>query len=86
MGRIDRRWRAGADHPDVFLLEMQQAIEFLETVSTPGTPCPSRKHPGLKRILLEKSKCHVYFEVNAEHALIEVLTIWDGRRDRPPRL
>ena len=84
--RIDGRWRASADHPDVFLLEMQEAVKFLETVTSPGTPCPTSKHPGLKRILLAKSKCHVYFETNQSKELLDVLTVWDGRRERPPTL
>lgn len=86
MERIDGRWRAKADHPDLFLLEIQDAVEFLETVSTPGTPCPTRKRPYLKRILLEKTKCHVYFEIHQRRAVIDVLTVWDGRRERPPKL
>jgi hypothetical protein len=84
--RIDARWRASADHPAVFLGEMAQAVEFLETVSTPGTPCPTKKHPGLKRILLEKSKCHLYFEINERKALVDVIEVWDGRREQPARL
>ena len=84
--RIDARWRATADHPAVFLGEMEQVVEFLETVSTPGTPCPTKKHPGLKRILLEKSKCHVYFEISEGKALVDVIAVWDGRRERPPKL
>jgi hypothetical protein len=84
--RIDARWLAGADHPHVFLTEMEQVVEHLETVSAPGTPCPTKKRPQLKRILLEKSKCHVYFEINKRKDLINVVTVWDGRRERAPKL
>jgi hypothetical protein len=84
--RIDGRWRESANHPDVFLLEMQEAVEFLETVRTPGTPFPTGKHPALRRILLEKSKCHLYFEINQRQGRVDVLTVWDGRRERPPKL
>jgi plasmid stabilization system protein ParE len=83
---IDARWREGADHPQTFLNEMLAAVEFLETVSTPGTPCPTQRRPLLKRLLLEKSKCHVYFEINERKRLLEVLTVWDGRRGRSPKL
>jgi hypothetical protein len=69
-----------------FLDEMEEAVEFLETVSTPGTPCPTKQHPGLKRILLEKSRCHVYFELNDREAQLDVIAVWDGRRERPPKL
>ncbi len=86
VGRIDTRWRVGADHPDVFLVEVEQAVEFLETVSTPGTPCPTKKRPQLKRILLEKSKCHVYFVIDEKRELLTVVDVWNGQRGRPPKL
>jgi hypothetical protein len=66
--------------------EMEEMVSFLETVISPGTPCPTNKHPGLKRILLEKSKCHVYFEIDERDAVIDVIAVWDGRRERPPKL
>jgi len=84
--RIDTRWRASADHPDVFLVEVEGAVEFLETVSTPGTPCPTKKRPHLKRILLEKSKCHVYFVVDEKRELLTIVDVWNGQRGRPPKL
>ncbi|HTA91960.1 MAG TPA: hypothetical protein VK745_20410 [Polyangiaceae bacterium] len=36
-------------------------VEPLDTVSNPGTPCPTNRRPQLKRMLLEETKCHVYF-------------------------
>jgi len=84
--RIDARWRKQADHPDTFLRELLSAIDFLETVDSPGTPCPTARRPALKRVLLEKSKCHVYFEANEAANTLAVLTIWDGRRERAPKL
>jgi len=65
---------------------MRAAVEFLEAVGMPGTPCPTVRRPKLKRLLLEKSKCHVYFEINRAQDVLEVLTVWDGRRERPSRL
>jgi hypothetical protein len=40
---------------------MGEVVEHLETVSNPGTPCPTNRRPQLKRMLLEKTKCHLYF-------------------------
>jgi hypothetical protein len=57
--RIDARWRKHADQRELFRAEMDEVIEHLETVSSPGTPCPTSRRPHLKRILLEKTKCHV---------------------------
>ena len=84
--RINTRWRSSADHPHVFLVEVEQAVEFLETVSSPGTPCPTKKRPHLMRILLEKSKCHVYFVVDEKRELLTIVNVWNGQRGRAPKL
>jgi hypothetical protein len=65
---------------------MDAAIEHLESVNSPGTPCGTLKRPNLKRVLLEKTKCHVYFVVNERKQWIEVVQVWDGRREHPPAL
>ena len=84
--RIDARWRRHADYPNIFIDEMVAAVEHLETVAHPGTPCHSRMRPGLRRMVLEKTKCHLYFAVNERKHQIELLQVWDGRRERPPKL
>lgn len=86
VSRIDDRWRKRGDHPGTFLRELLAAIDYLGSVEFPGVPCPTEKRPTLKRLLLEKSKCHVYFEANERDQVLEVLTVWDGRRERPPSL
>jgi hypothetical protein len=45
--RIDTRWRKHADHPELFFEEMLETVEHLETVSNPGTPCPTNRRPQL---------------------------------------
>ena len=72
--------------PQRRFFELLAGIDHLESMSNPGVPCPTERRPTLKRLLLEKSKCHVYFEPNEREGLLEVLTVWDGRRERPPRL
>jgi hypothetical protein len=84
--RIDARWRKRADPPELFFEEMPEVVEHLETVSNPGTPCPTNRRPQLKRILMEKTKCHLYFVSDERKQRIDVLHVWDGRRERLPAL
>jgi plasmid stabilization system protein ParE len=84
--RIDIRWREHADDGNVFARELLEAIELLETTRGPGSPFPTERHPALKRVSLLKSRCHVYFEINDKQQRIEILHIWDGRRERAPKL
>lgn len=84
--RIAARWAKHADHPGVFSHEFLEAIELLETTRGPGAPFPTPRYPKLKRLLLRKSRCHLYFEIDEPAQLIRILHVWDGRRERPPKL
>ena len=35
---------------------------------------------------MEKSKCHIYFEVDDKRDLINVITAWNGQRGEEPKL
>ena len=84
--RIDARWRKRGDDPKLYAIELLAAIEHLETVTDPGTPWPTERRPRLRRVLLPKSSCHLYFEIDPARQGVKLLTIWDGRRERPPKL
>jgi hypothetical protein len=84
--RIDARWREHADDAGIFAREFLEAIELLESSRVPGSPHPTVKHPALKRVLLTKSRCHLYFEIDDVNQTIQILHVWDGRRARPPQL
>jgi len=84
--RIAARWRRHARDPDVFSRELLEAIDLLETTRSPGSPFPTARRPHLKRLLLRKSRCHIYFELDEPRQMIRILHIWDGRRARPPKL
>ena len=43
-------------------------------------------HPSLKRLLLRKSRCQIYFEVDETTQTIRILHVWDARRERAPTL
>jgi hypothetical protein len=84
--RIDDRWRERADDPSIFAREFLEAIEQLETTQGVGQSFPMSRRPSLKRVLLPKSRCHIYFEIDDANQRIQILQIWDGRRERAPKL
>ena len=84
--RIDERWRENADDPGIFARELLEATDLLESSRGPGAPFPTAKHPSLRRLLLRKSRCHIYFEIDDAKQTIQILHIWDGRRDRAPKI
>lgn len=84
--RIDARWRKHADDPGVFTREFLDSVELLETSNVPAAPYPTAKRPALRRLLLRKSQCHLYFEIDQASQTIQILHVWDGRRERGPKL
>ncbi len=84
--RINARWRNHADYTDTFAQELLEAIDFLGSVDTPGSPFPTEKRPGLKRLLMPKSRCHIYFEIDKQKQMVCILHVWDGRREAAPKL
>jgi hypothetical protein len=84
--RINTRWSSHGDHPRVFAQELLDSLRHLRDVQRGGTPKPTARRPKLMRLLMEKSKCHIYFEVDEKRDLINVITVWNGQRGEEPKL
>ena len=82
----DRWWRENRDAKELFLTEFQDVLRQLS--STPGVGQRYRRSPGklIQRVLMPKVRCHVYYFHDHERELIEIHSIWGGRRKRGPRL
>lgn len=84
--RINARWGEHGEDPSLYAREFLDAVKHLETVGHPGTPCGTVKRPHLRRLLLEKSKCHLYFVVDQKSEVLTIVDVWNGQRGRPPKL
>ena len=84
--KIDKRWRQEADYPNLFAQELHAKLMELAEIPQLGSLWPTDKRPHLKRLLLEKTQYHVYFEVNERKEEIRILTVWGARRGRTPKL
>ncbi len=45
----------------------------LRDVAHAGTQRSTARRPKLKRLLMEKSKCHIYFEVDEQREVLSVV-------------
>jgi plasmid stabilization system protein ParE len=84
--RINAHWHAHADDPTLFASELDEVADRLETAPGIGRTHPAKSRPALRRLLLPKSKCHVYYEVDEARQTVTIVELWDGRRGRPPKL
>lgn len=85
MQRIDASWRKHASSSDVFLEELQEIIELIETTEVLGRAYEAKTKRRVHRLLMEKSEYHLYL-VRKSEELVVVVSIWSARRRRGPRL
>lgn len=84
--RISKRWSKHGDNPRLFAQELLNSLRHLRDVPNAGTPKGSETRPKLRRFLMEKSKCHLYFEIDEKRDLLKVISVWSGQREQEPKL
>jgi hypothetical protein len=85
MQRIDSSWRKLASSPEVFLNELEETIELIETTGVLGPVYEVKAKRRVHRLLMEKSEYHVYL-VRKSEELVVIISIWSARRKRGPKL
>lgn len=83
--RINASWRKQADVPELFLDELLETVELIETTGVLGTPYNVETKHRVTRLRLEKSDYHLYL-VRKSDELVVVVSIWSARRRRGPKL
>jgi plasmid stabilization system protein ParE len=72
------------DVPDLFEAELRSALHSIVTTPAVGTQYPGRFAVVVRRVLMPKTRNHVYFTVSDDEVVI--LSVWGARRARGPRL
>jgi plasmid stabilization system protein ParE len=71
---------------DLFARELAETVLILGDFPTLGTRYQARSGRELRRLLLPKTKNHVYFEVHPEQQLVTIHAVWGAPRGRGPNL
>ena len=83
--RIDDWWRVDRrSSPDLFWQELNAAIDTLRTFPEAGIEYKTRRGNTVRRLLLERSKYRVYYELRDQDVFI--LLVWGATRERGPKL
>ena len=82
----DEWWRENRDAKELFTDEFEQTLERL--AANPGVGQTYRATRGklIQRVLMKKTRCHVYYFHDRENDVVEIHTIWGARKERGPRL
>jgi toxin ParE1/3/4 len=82
---IDAWWRHNRPaSPNLFLSELESMLGAAALMPTLGAAVRGDRAPGLRRVLLRRTKYHVYYRVRGE--VLEVLAVWHAAREAGPRL
>jgi plasmid stabilization system protein ParE len=83
VARIDAWWRANRRAaPDLFTSELEKATLALE--DNPALGLHYEPRPGVRRMLLRRTRYHIYFVEEGERVL--VVAVWSAYRGRGPSL
>jgi plasmid stabilization system protein ParE len=72
--------------PSLFAREFRDALEHIRQNPGLGTSWPTEKRPDLRRVLMPRTRHHVYFRVDVPKQVVQVLAVWGTPRGRGPRL
>jgi plasmid stabilization system protein ParE len=82
---IDTWWRANRPAaPDLFVLELRATLSIAVAAPTLGAPARDVALRGVRRLLLKRSRYHVYYRVAGQ--ALQVLAVWHAVRGTGPGL
>ena len=85
---VSRWWAENRrDSPTLFTEELAAVFEgLLETSPLSGAPFPASRPRDVRRVLLGRSRYHVYYTVDQDAGRVIVRAVWHAARGRGPRL
>lgn len=78
-------WRKNRDHKRLFTEELRAARKVLKDGPKHQIYAYIDGEP-VRRLLLEKTRCHVYYVVLESEKLVRIVAIWGGPREHGPNL
>lgn len=82
----DEWWRDNRDAKELFIDEFARTLERLSSTPEIGQSYRRARGKLIQRVLMKKTRCHVYYFHDRENDLVEVHSVWGARRERGPRL
>jgi plasmid stabilization system protein ParE len=84
---INAWWRANRPAaPTLFLDEFEKALDLLAAAPDIGPRFHRARVPGVRRFLLRRSKCYVYYVHDSQRSAVHILALWSTWRGSGPSL
>jgi hypothetical protein len=82
----DRWWREHRDARELFVTEFEETLRQIAAAPNVGQRYRRARGKLIQRVLMKKTRCHVYYLHDLERDVVEVHSIWGARRRRGPAL
>jgi len=80
-------WRENRpESPNLLAVEMRGAVGALREAPGIGASHPRRGFPGLRKVVLPRSRRAIFYEVDLERRLVQILAVWGTARGKGPPL
>lgn len=70
--------------PDAVVQELRRAFRLLRVQPSIGSHANNPKLAGVRRVHLSRIRYHLYYRVNEERGVVDVLALWHSSRSEPP--
>jgi plasmid stabilization system protein ParE len=82
----DDWWRENRDTQELFTDEFERTLERLAANPQVGQAYRMTRGKLIQRVLMKKTRCHVYYFHDRGNDVVEVHTVWGAHKERGPRL
>ena len=82
----DAWWRENRDAKDLFVEEFSAVLGRISSMPEVGQRYRRTRGKLIQRMLMKKTRCHVYYFHDQEQGVLEVHSVWGARRKRGPKL
>lgn len=82
----DAWWREHRDAKELFVQEFEQMLRQIESLPETGQRYRLARGKLIQRMLMKKTRCHVYYLHDPSRDLIEIHALWGARRKHGPKL
>lgn len=82
----DDWWRENRDAKELFVDELEETLKRIAASPEIGQHYRLTRGKLIQRVLMTRTRCHVYYFHDRAHAVIEVHSVWGAHRERGPGL
>ena len=82
----DAWWRENRDAKELFVEEFSAVLGRISQMPELGQRYRLARGKLVQRMLMKKTRCHVYYFHDHEEETVEVHSVWGARRKRGPKL